>query len=85
MNEQNSSKPGNWKQNQQRKPKFGNENLGIEIGTSEASLTNRIQEMEERISGIGDMIEGMDTSGVKSKKSLGTNIQEILDTWKDQS
>ena len=39
-------------------------NLGTE--TSEASLTNRIQEMEERLSGFKGMIKEMDTS----KKSL---------------
>ena len=41
------------------------------LGTSEASLTNGMQEMEERISGIEDMIEEMDIfvkkNHVKSK------------------
>ena len=36
-------------------------NSGTQTGTSEASLTNRIQETEERISGIEDTIEVMTT------------------------
>ena len=31
------------------------ENLGKRTGTTDASITNRIQEMEERISGIEDI------------------------------
>jgi uncharacterized coiled-coil protein SlyX len=38
-------------------------------GTSLASLTKRIQEMEERVSGIGDTIEEMDTLVKESVKS----------------
>jgi hypothetical protein len=34
-------------------------NLGTQTGTTEASLTNTIQEMEERVSCIEDTIEGM--------------------------
>ena len=33
------------------------ENLGKRTGTTDASFTNRIQEMEERFSGIEDMTE----------------------------
>lgn len=40
-------------------------NIGIQIGTTEASFTSRIQEVEEKISGIDDIIE-LDTS-VKEK------------------
>ena len=36
-------------------------NLGTRAGTSEASLNNRIKNMEEKISGIEDTIEGIDT------------------------
>ena len=49
-------------------------------GTSLASLTKRIQEMEERVSGIGDTIEEMDTlvkESVKSGKIQAETIQEI--------
>ena len=51
--------------------KSGNEKLRIQIGTSEPSLTNRIQEMEERISGIKDKIEEIGIlvkENVKSKE-----------------
>jgi hypothetical protein len=34
-------------------------NLGMRTGTIEANLINRIQEMQERISGIEHMIEEM--------------------------
>ena len=33
------------------------ENLGKRTGTTDASITNRIQEMEERISGVEDSIK----------------------------
>ena len=38
------------------------ENLGKRTGTTHASLTNRRQEIEERISGIDDTIEEIDVS-----------------------
>ena len=38
------------------------ENLGKKYGTIDASINNRIQEMEERISGAKDSIENMDTT-----------------------
>lgn len=41
-------------------------NLGILTVTTETRFTNRIQEMGDRISGIEDRIEEMDTS-VKDK------------------
>jgi hypothetical protein len=59
--------------------------LGTRTGSSEASLTNRTQEMEERISGIEDKTEEMDVSvkeDVKSKKSPAQNIQEIWERIK---
>ena len=61
------------------------ENLGKTTETSDASITHRIQEMEERISGIEDTIEEINTSikgNVKSKKLLAQNTQEIWDTMK---
>lgn len=48
-------------------------NLGTQTGTSEVSLTNRIQESKERLSGLEDTIEEMDTfikENVKSKTYL---------------
>ena len=47
--------------------------LGKKTGATDASITNRIQEMEERVSGIEDMIEEINTSikeNVKSEKLL---------------
>ena len=58
------------------------ENLGKKSGTTEY---NRIQEMEERISGAEDSIENMGTTikqNTKCKKILTQNIQEIQDTMR---
>jgi hypothetical protein len=52
-------------------------NLGKRRGTTDESITNRMQEMEERLSGLEDTIEKIDTSAkenVKSKKFLTQNI-----------
>jgi chromosome segregation ATPase len=63
--------------------------LEIEIlgksGTMDVSISNRIQEMEERISDAEDSIENMDTTikeSPKCKKILTQNIQEIQDTMR---
>ena len=59
------------------------ENLGKRTGFTNTSITNRIQEMEERISGIEDTLEDSDTSvkeNVKYKKFLTQNNQKIWDT-----
>ena len=56
------------------------ENLSKRTGTTDTSITNRIQEMEERIAGLEDRIEEIDTSvkeNVKSKTFLTQNVQEI--------
>ena len=37
------------------------ENLGKKSGAIDESITNRIQEIEERITGIEDTIEDIDT------------------------
>ena len=62
------------------------ENLGKKSGTIYASISNRIQDMEEKISGEEDSIENI---GIKKKKenakcqkNLTQNIQEIQDTMK---
>ena len=50
-----------------------------------ASATNRIQEMEEGISGAEDSIENIGTTikeNAKCKKLLTQNIQEIQDTMR---
>lgn len=37
------------------------ENLDKQTGTTDTSITNKVQEREERISGTEDMIEEIDT------------------------
>jgi hypothetical protein len=61
------------------------ETLGKKSGTIDASISNRIQEMEERISGAEDSIENIGTTikeNTKRKKILNQNIQEIQDTMR---
>jgi chromosome segregation ATPase len=70
----------------QRKTTLEIETLGKKSGTIDASISNRIQEMEERISGTEDSIENIDTTikeNAKSKKKILTqNIQEMQDTMR---
>jgi chromosome segregation ATPase len=61
------------------------ESLGNKSGNRDASISNRIQEMEERISGAEDSIENMGTTikeNTKCKRILTQNIQEIQDTMR---
>jgi hypothetical protein len=61
----------------QRETALELENLGKKSGLIDASITNRIQEIEERISGEGDTIENIDTTvkeNGKCKKLLNQNI-----------
>ena len=59
------------------------ETLGKRYGTIDASISNRIQEMEERISGAEDSIENTTIKeNTKCKKILTQNIQEIQDTMR---
>jgi DNA-binding FrmR family transcriptional regulator len=54
-------------------------------GAIDANITNRIQEMKERISGAEDTIENIDITikeNAKCKKILTQNIQEIQETMK---
>jgi chromosome segregation ATPase len=56
------------------------ETIAKKSRTIDASISNRIQEMEERISGAEDSIENMGTTikeKSKCKKILTQNIQEI--------
>ena len=46
----------------QRETTLEIENLGKKSGAIDAIITNRIQEMEERISGTEDTIENIDTT-----------------------
>jgi hypothetical protein len=70
----------------QRETTLEIEILGKKSGAIDASINNRIQEMEERISGAEDYIENMDTTikeNVKCKKKILTqNIQEMQDTMR---
>jgi chromosome segregation ATPase len=66
----------------QRETTLEIENLGKRSGVIDASTTNRIQGIEERISGAKDTIENIDTTikeNAKCKKILTQNIQEIKD------
>jgi outer membrane protein assembly factor BamD (BamD/ComL family) len=61
------------------------ETLGNESGTIDTSISNRIQVMEERISGAEDSIPNMHTTikeNEKCKKNLTQNMQEIQDTMR---
>ena len=56
------------------------ENLGKRSGAIDVSITNRIQDIEERISGIKDTTEDINTTvkeNTKCKKPLTPNDQEI--------
>jgi precorrin isomerase len=61
------------------------DNPGKRTRTTGAGITNRIQEMEERISGIEDNTENRDIliiGNAKNKKFLIPNSQEIWGTMK---
>ena len=63
----------------QRETTLEVENLGKTTGVIDVSISNRIQEIEERLSGAEDTIENIDTTvkeNAKCKKLQ--NIQEIL-------
>jgi chromosome segregation ATPase len=69
----------------QRETTLELESLGRRSGVINASITKRIQEIEERISGAEDTIENIETTikeNVKCKKILTQNIQEIQDTMR---
>ena len=60
-------------------------NLGKRTRTTETSITNRIQEKEERLSDAEDTIEEIHSlikENNKSKKYLTQNIHKIWDTGK---
>jgi hypothetical protein len=46
----------------QRETTLGIETLGMKSGTIDVSISNRIQEIEERLSGAEDSIGNMDTT-----------------------
>jgi uncharacterized coiled-coil protein SlyX len=64
------------------------ENLGKRSGVIGANISNRIQEIEERISVAEDTIENIDTTvkeNAKSTKFLTQNNQKIQDTIRRQN
>jgi hypothetical protein len=64
----------------QRETPLETENLGKRSGVINASITNRVQEIEERISGAEDTIKNIDTTvkeNAKCKKIITQKIQEI--------
>jgi predicted NUDIX family phosphoesterase len=59
--------------------------LGKKSGTIDVSISNRIHEMEERISGAEDFIQNISTTikgKAKCKKNQTQNIQEIQDAMR---
>ena len=61
------------------------ENLGKRSGITEVSITNRMQKIEERIWGVKDALEDVDTTikeNSKHKNLLTQNIQEMKNTMK---
>jgi predicted nucleic acid-binding Zn-ribbon protein len=69
----------------QRETTLEIENLGKKSGAIDASITNRILEIEERITGAEDTIANNDTTinlNAKSKTILTQNIQEIQNTMR---
>jgi hypothetical protein len=69
----------------QRETTLEKETHGNKSGTIDMSISNRIQEMEERISGAEVSIGNIDTTikeNAKCKNFLTQNIQEIQDTMK---
>ena len=69
----------------QRKTTLEIKTVGKKSGTIDVSISNRKEEMEERISGTEHSIENMGTTikeNAKCKKILTQNIQEIQDTMR---
>jgi hypothetical protein len=61
------------------------ETLGKKSGTIDSSISNRIQEMGDRISGAEDSIGNICTTikeNAKCRKTLTQNIQDIRDTMR---
>jgi hypothetical protein len=72
----------------QRERTLEKETLEKISGIIDVSISNRIQEMGERITGAEDSIGNIDTTikeNAKSKKILTQNIQEIQDTMRRQN
>jgi chromosome segregation ATPase len=69
----------------QRETNLEIEKLRKRLGVTDVSITNRIKEIEEKVSGAEDSIKNIDTiikENAKRKKLLTQNIQEIQDTMR---
>jgi hypothetical protein len=69
----------------QRETTLKIENIGKRSRIIDASITNRIHKIEDRISGAEDTIENRDITvkeNAKCKRLLIQNIQEIQDTMR---
>jgi chromosome segregation ATPase len=69
----------------QRETTLELEILGKKSGNTDVSINNKIQEMEERISGVEDTTENIETKmkeNTKCKKILTQNIKKIQDTMR---
>jgi uncharacterized coiled-coil protein SlyX len=69
----------------QREATLEIENIEKRLGAIDTSIINRIQDIEERISGAEDTIENVDIAikeNAKCKKILTQNIQEIQNTMR---
>ena len=56
------------------------EDIGKLTGTTNKNIVNRIQEMDERLSGVKDTIQELDIlikENIKPKMFLTQNVQEI--------
>ena len=61
------------------------ENLGKKSGVTDASINNKIQEIEDRISGLKDTLKNINTTIKENEKCndlLSSNIQKIQDTMR---
>ena len=89
---ENNPRPENGNNSNKENTNGGNpvdeKNLRKIIGTTDASITNRIQEMEERISHVEDTIEEMGTlikENAKYKKFLTQNSRKFGTIWNFQT
>ena len=65
----------------QRETALEMENLGKRTGVTDASITNRIQEIEERISSVEDTIEDIDTTVKENTKSKNSYLKTFKKSW----
>jgi hypothetical protein len=82
------SKNGNRIKKSQRETTLQIENLGKRLGVIDARITNRVQKIEERISGVVDTIENIDKTvkeNAKCKKLLTKTFRKSRTQGEDQT